>query len=146
MSKQTKPKRRRGNPAWVKGGPSPNPGGRPRKGTALSERIRERIDPDELIDLAVRIAQGLPVKVLDVGQEKSPVSAAAIAVSMPGPKEQLAAIKWLADMGYFKPAAQFEIKSSESTVDYSKLTEAELATMGQLIGRACGVEDDEDDD
>lgn len=48
--------RPRGNPAMVKGGPSLNPKGRPRAGLALAERIRERLDPDTLLDLAVRVA------------------------------------------------------------------------------------------
>lgn len=57
MSDQTEtPARRGGNPNWVKGGPSPNPRGRPRSGLAFAERVRERIDPDLVIDLALRVA------------------------------------------------------------------------------------------
>lgn len=52
--------------AWKKGIPSPNPAGRPRKGTAMAERMREQVDPDELIQIALSIARGEPmVRLLD---------------------------------------------------------------------------------
>ena len=51
MQSMTDHAKHRGNPNWVKGGPSPNPSGRPRSGLALAERIRERVTPDQLIDL-----------------------------------------------------------------------------------------------
>jgi hypothetical protein len=43
MSEQTRP---RGNPAWRRGGPSPNPGGRPKSG--ITEALRARVSPDEI--------------------------------------------------------------------------------------------------
>ena len=39
-----------------KPGQSGNPKGRPRSGLAFAERVRERIDPDLVIDLALRVA------------------------------------------------------------------------------------------
>jgi hypothetical protein len=44
----------KGNPNWRKGGPSPNPGGRPRSGTAFADAVRRRIDPDQVLDLVQR--------------------------------------------------------------------------------------------
>jgi hypothetical protein len=55
MSDQTPKTNRGGNPNWRKG-KSGNPKGRPRTGLALAERIRERLDPDMILDLAARVA------------------------------------------------------------------------------------------
>lgn len=54
MQSMSEHKKRRGNPNWIKGGPSPNPSGRPRSGLALSEFIRERLSPEQLCDLVMR--------------------------------------------------------------------------------------------
>jgi Family of unknown function (DUF5681) len=62
-------------------GQSGNPRGRPRAGLALAERIRERLDPDIVIDLALRLAADESIE-LD---------------------KRLAALLQLADRGFIKP-------------------------------------------
>lgn len=54
--KRTPPSRKGMAPAnaWPKG-VSGNPRGRPRAGTAFSERGRERLDPDKVLDLAEKV-------------------------------------------------------------------------------------------
>ena len=50
--------RRGGNPAMVKGGPSLNPRGRPRRGLSLAEAMRERFPLQRICDLAEELATG----------------------------------------------------------------------------------------
>ncbi len=49
------PPKRRGNPMMVKGGPPLNPHGRPRTGHALAEKVRELVDPAELVSFFLKI-------------------------------------------------------------------------------------------
>lgn len=49
------PPKRRGNPMMVKGGPPLNPHGRPRTGHALAEKVREMVDPAELVAFFLKI-------------------------------------------------------------------------------------------
>lgn len=43
------PEKRRGNPNWVEGGPSPNPGGRPKKLVAIERMLDEEFrSPEQL--------------------------------------------------------------------------------------------------
>jgi hypothetical protein len=71
-----------------------NPKGRPRSGLAFAERVRERIDPDLIIDLAVRVAADETLS----------------------PKVRLEALWPLIDRGFIKPpttiAAQVETTTS----------------------------------
>lgn len=48
-------KGRSNNPSFVKGGPSPNPKGRPRKSLAFSELIQATISRQELLDFAATV-------------------------------------------------------------------------------------------
>lgn len=101
---------------WQKGMPSPNPKGRPRSGLAFAERVRERIDPDMIIDLAVRVA------------EDETLSA----------KARLEALWPLIDRGFIKPpttiAAQVHTTSSP-TRDWSAVPlETCEALLDQLDG------------
>jgi formylmethanofuran dehydrogenase subunit B len=41
---------------WKKGEPSPNPAGRPKSGTALSDILRERVDAAKLADALLNVA------------------------------------------------------------------------------------------
>ena len=50
-------KSRGGNPAWVKGCPSPNPNGRPRTGLACAEKVRELVDPAEWVAFELAVAR-----------------------------------------------------------------------------------------
>ena len=57
--KPTPPSRKGKGPtpsSW-RPGQSGNPRGRPRAGLAFAERVRERIDPDLVIDLALEVAE-----------------------------------------------------------------------------------------
>ncbi len=98
MGEQTK-RRPPGNPAWTPGCPSPNPRGRPRSGLALSERIRERLSPDELIDLVTR---ALADDKIDLAQ-----------------RVQFAF--QLADRAYSKPPAGVDLSVTTATVDHADL-------------------------
>ncbi len=64
-----------------KPGQSGNARGRPRTGLAFAERVRERIDPDLVIDLALRVASDETI----------------------APAERLAALLPLIDRGFIKP-------------------------------------------
>ena len=46
---------RRGNPYWRKGGPSPNPGGRPK--AAITAALRERVDPGEIAEFLLEVVR-----------------------------------------------------------------------------------------
>ena len=50
-------KRKRGNPNWVKGGPSPNPSGMP-AGHAELRALCRKHTPEAIAALAARVAQG----------------------------------------------------------------------------------------
>jgi hypothetical protein len=106
--------KRRGNPAMVKGGPSLNPKGRPRAGLALAERIRERLDPDTLLNLAMRVAE-----------DETLSDARKIEILLP-----------LYDRGYVKPpttiAAQVHTTSSPSR-DYSQVPLEERRALLEQI-------------
>ena len=70
---------------WKKG-ESGNPKGRPRKGNALAEIIRARIDPTEMVDQVWRLAT----------ESTSEVT-------------RMSALSWLADRGYRRPAQRVEV-------------------------------------
>jgi hypothetical protein len=53
-----------GNPAWVKGGPSPNPGGRPKASTALKQALEAlAIDDDTATKKLKRLLESTDDKV-----------------------------------------------------------------------------------
>ena len=109
MGQQTDQKRR-GNPAWVKGGPSPNPTGRPRSGLALAERIRERLSPDELIDLVTKA----------LADDSIPL------------RERVAFAFQLAAHGYTKPPAGLDVavmNGASATRDLSHLSDDEVREL-----------------
>ncbi|MGE0402916.1 MAG: hypothetical protein AB7T06_39790 [Kofleriaceae bacterium] len=99
---EQKPKRR-GNPNWIAGGPSPNPAGRPRSGLALAERIRERLTPDQLIDL---VGEALANDKIDI-------------------EKRVSLAMQLASYGYSRPASGLDlnVNSGASTAegDWSKV-------------------------
>lgn len=86
--------------SWKPGCPSPNPNGRPRAGTAFAERVRERVDPDLVIELALRVA----------GDEALT------------PSERLAALWPLIDRGFVKPPTTINASVTSSVErDWSAL-------------------------
>lgn len=130
MMQQTK-----GNPSWVKGGPSPNPKGRPRTGHALSDAIRAVADPTKMAQIAWDIAQG---KSSVFGQTEQGGWAAIVK-----PETRLAALNWLATNGFIKPPTQIETTRTDSkVVDFGRLNPAELQVFEQLLARASEEESD----
>lgn len=96
---------------WRKGGPSPNPKGRPRVGLALADAIRRRMSPDTLIDLALRLAGDETVSVAD----------------------RVAALLPLYDRGYVRPPTatllRLETEEVAPARDYSRLTLDQRRTL-----------------
>lgn len=78
---------RKATPGSWRPGQSGNPTGRRPNALALAERIREKVDPGELIDIALALARE--------GQAES---------------TRMAALAWLSDRGWSKPATQSEHK------------------------------------
>lgn len=107
--------RRRGNPNWTKGGPSPNPNGRPRTGQALAETIRVKVDPAEWVDFELAVAR----------DTKQPI------------EKRAAAWHALVDRGFPKPAQTLLTgDASEPEPDLSAFTTDELAQWIALRDKA----------
>lgn len=117
---ESKPK---GNPHWVKGGPSPNPTGRPK---GLAALVREIEDFDDLVRTVVRIRQGKPIHVGTADQARPAL--------IPTLRDVEWACDWLADRGYGRPTqqVQMDVKTSEASDD-SALGAAELAELQRLL-------------
>lgn len=140
-----KAKRPRGNPNWIKGGPSPNPKGRPRSGMALSDMIRRKVDPQRMVDIALAIADGRPVPMLDeAGEPTNDMS------SLPTCRDRLAALTWIRDSGFFKPAqltVTADVPIDTDGIDYNQLSDAALDAVLNAQSAACaelGIGDDDD--
>lgn len=101
-------------PASWKPGQSGNPKGRPRTGLAFAERIRERVSPDVVIDLAMAVAADETLTA----------------------ERRLAALLPLVDRGYTKPPTDQNLHLSQaneaSEYDYSKLTVEQLRLRVEL--------------
>ena len=117
--------------------------GRTRTSAALTQAVREKVDPYELVALALDIARGLPlVKDLTwlrnanlakrAGQKPPPIEG--VEVTWPSTSERLQAITWLRDSGYAKPPQQVEIApmAPPPARDYSKLSDEELNELERL--------------
>jgi hypothetical protein len=50
------PRRPRGNPSWVKGGASPNPGGRPRLSQTATGALLAKTTPEDRADMLLQLA------------------------------------------------------------------------------------------
>lgn len=111
------PKRGGGNPAWVKGGPSPNPHGRPRRGEALADLIRERVPREWLVGRVVELAKSEDERVA------------------------LAALAWLRDAAYPRPEQRHEVVGvmASAPLDSARilagLSEGALRELLQLAER-----------
>ncbi len=126
---------RRGNPAWFKGCKPPNPHGRKgRTGAALGRAIRANVDPEELVEIALAIARGQGIHVRDSD------SGAAVSVHMPTVRDQLEALKFLADRGWIKPPKQKQLTIDDNRTqqivafDPSKLSDEQLGNLDKLLG------------
>lgn len=112
-SSEPKPKRP-GNPRWLPG-VSGNPKGRPRSGLAFAERVRERVDPDLIIDLAMQVAADETLS----------------------PSTRLAALWPLIDRGFIKPPTTIaaQVQTTTTTRDWSVVPlEERRALLEQLRG------------
>lgn len=109
--------RRPGNPRWVKGGPSPNPKGRPRTGDSLAEAIRVEVDPRALARRVYSLAMG-------VDPAGNPL--------MIDHTTSLRAADWLANHGYVKPAQRVEV-TTNSAPDDAPLSPEERAEVMRLL-------------
>jgi hypothetical protein len=107
-------------PASWKPGTSGNPLGRPRKGTALTESIRAGCDPNELRDIALRLARD--------GKSES---------------TQIAALNWLRDSGFTRPAEKHEIGPPGSSEQEDGLPDGltldELRELTRLDEQRAGI-------
>jgi hypothetical protein len=109
-----KPKRKPPTPGSWRPGQSGNSAGRPRRGDALAEAIRERVSPDELIAVARSI----------IDDAKAP------------PSVRLQAAQFLAERGYSRPAERTELSIEQSTPrDFSHIP---LARRRELLAELSG--------
>lgn len=116
---------------WKKG-QSGNPKGRPRSPYALANKIRDQVDPDELIALALSIARGEPQSI-EVGEGQP------IPCEVPTTKDRLAAMKFLADRGYVAPPKETIAHNTQDkrvTFDFSRLSDSELDDYYRLLKQA----------
>lgn len=122
VKRKPRPPSRKGKgptPSSFKPGVSGNPGGRPRKAMAFADRVRERIDPDLVIDLALAVAEDEAL----------------------APHERLRELWPLIDRGFVKPPTNAHVSlertdSNAETADYSKLSLDELRTLRELHAKA----------
>lgn len=123
--------------------------GRPRSGTSFAEAVREHVDPVELIRIALDIARGQPA-VCDLLWLRKKTEALAkgepipeitgVEVKWPTQAERLAALNFLRDSGYQRPAQTVEIgQAAKPPVDYAGLSDAELAQLESLHAKAAGM-------
>lgn len=118
-----------------KPGQSGNPGGRPCGFAAL---VREKVNPQELIDRALEIVRG--------EQEVIPSERGNSVVIGPSAREQLAAMTFLADRGWGKPQQFINITDAPDdpapNFDPTKLTTAELIELERLNEKATPSNDE----
>jgi len=143
---------RRHNGRLIPGGGPLNPKGRPRAGTALTEMIREQVDPSELGRIAMDLARGLPViQDLEWLRKKADAERAGlpapeirgVEVVWPTQSDRLRALEFLATWGYQKPAEKHEFTVDRAGApDYSKLTDEELDLLERAHNKALGVDTD----
>lgn len=112
--------------------------GRPPSVLSLSERIRQRVNPDDLIDIALRIAMGWPVKVTDPYTGK-PVPG--LPDNVPTVREQLMALTWIRDSGYSKPPASVAVLTPDAApaADLTVLTGEQMSQLEDLLRAAEGL-------
>ena len=94
---------------WVKGQPSPNPGGRPR---GIAATVREKTDPGELVDVLLAVANDSRSK----------------------PAERIAAVRELLDRGYGKAPA-FAAIEGENPLELSAIAAEVQAIADELAAR-----------
>ena len=106
---QPQPPRRAPTPGSWRPGQSGNPRGRPRKGSALTDAIRSKVDPHELVDIALDLARN--------GETES---------------TKVQALHWLRDSGYTRPAERHEIAPGAIDDDGEDLSHLSIDTLRAL--------------
>lgn len=105
--------KRAGNPTWVRGGPSPNPGGRPTKRADLTQLVQSH--GPELIAVLLSIALA----------------------SETAPRDRISASQLLLAYGFAKPTQGIEICVPENKpMNLAALSVAELRTLREMVVKA----------
>jgi hypothetical protein len=81
---------------WTRGGPSPNPKGRPSVGLSLAYALREKFTPDRIVEIAVDL------------------------VASDDPKVRLATLQFIADRAYGKVPTTADITVTDGTGEAAK--------------------------
>lgn len=110
------------NPAFRKGGPSPNPKGRPVKADSLANAVRTIVDPFRLARRVYELALNRAVDERGNVDERTPLGVSDTA--------SMAAANWIRDTGW-KPVQRVEIAGVAAPED--PLTPAERAYMARLL-------------
>lgn len=112
------------NPAWQKGMPSPNPGGRPKGASALARYVRQQTrDGKELVDRLLQLAR-MP------------------ATTAQARRECRAACEALLDRGFGKPLVLVDVAAEEGLA--GRLAGVSDAVLDQILGLAAELEGDDD--
>jgi hypothetical protein len=88
---------------FQKGGPSPNPGGRPRGFVAYVKEQTQ--DGKEMVDLMVSVMRGEPQPTV---LKTSPTGEETVVLKIPSIETRMLASGWLADRAFGKPAQKLE--------------------------------------
>ena len=88
-------------------GQSGNPKGRPPSTLGLAEYIRRKVEPQQLVDVALSIAENTEA----------------------ADKDRITAVKFLADHGWSKPVVSVEVGEVPPNLDFSKVPLAELRRL-----------------
>lgn len=110
-------KRSRGNPSWVRGGPSPNPNGRPRTGLAAAEKVRELVDPAEWVAFELSIAR-------DVAQST---------------ERRASAWHSLIDRGFVRPPVGLDASISQASAPQRDWSQMSIDDRRELLARLRAV-------
>lgn len=140
-----------------------NPRGRPRKGTALAEYIREHVDFEELFDIAMSMARGEPqIRIIDKttgrpkiaermlpsgrepGEERprpvsmTPENEAIADIHWVSHADRMHALDWIVKMGGLKPPVESVMTirngdADERDVDFSDLSPEQLDKYLELV-------------
>ena len=107
--------------------------GRPRSGLALAERIRRRVDLDEIVDIAMDIARGRAIPA-----ERDGVKTGDWII--PKTSDRVTALNWLAERGFVKPPTTIALEQSDAKppIDFSRLDDAQLDQYERLLAIAAG--------
>lgn len=129
-SKESIPaKRKGGNPAWVKGCPSPNPGGRPHKRRETVQKLQTDGTVERCLEVLKEIRDDCPMMI--GGEEGGPPAH----VVGPSHRERADAAKTLLAYAIGGPTAMVELGGPDGgpvLMDLSGYTDEEVAILRKL--------------